>query len=518
MSGISHKALYDKLRDTTVIERSVQYAHWTLPQLMADFTGRQGQRVVVERDYQEVGALLINHLSSKLIRLLFPTTHPFFKIKPSVEFVKEALSQGADETKLNAGLARLEMDATQQLFLNASYAQLILAMKHLIATGNVLLYRDKDAQKSVAYGLQSFGIRRDGKGEMVDCVLRECTYVEALPYDVQQVLIAKNKSLYSRPEQYVEIFTRIHREYVDKRPVYVVSQEVDTTPVGEQSHYPLHLCPWTAPTWSLIIGEHYGRGLVEDYAGGFAKLSDLSEAATLYGIEIMRVVHLVSAGSGTDIDDLMAAEHGEYVRGDPNTVSAHESGDAGKLAQVAAEIASVFGRLAKAFMYDANTRDAERVTAYELQRDAQEAENALGGVYSALAASMQVPLAHITLVEVDSNTLPGLISEELKLSIVAGIPALGRTSDVQNLLAATQEATAIVPVLTQLDSRVDKNKLMDLLYSSRSVDTSLINKSPETMAEEARASQQAQQGQAQMMQAADLADQANQMQQLQGQV
>ncbi len=135
MSGISHKALFEKLRDTTVIERSVQYAHWTLPQLMADFTGRQGQRVVVERDYQEVGALLINHLSSKLIRLLFPTTHPFFKIKPSAEFVKEALSQGADETKLNAGLARLEMDATQQLFLNASYAQLILAMKHLIATG-----------------------------------------------------------------------------------------------------------------------------------------------------------------------------------------------------------------------------------------------------------------------------------------------------------------------------------------------------------------------------------------------
>lgn len=515
MANISHKALFDKLRDTTVIERAVQYAHWTLPQLMADFTATQGRRVCLERDYQEVGALLTNHLSSKLARILFPTTTPFFKIKPSVEFVRATIEEGATEIDLNSGLARLEMDATQQLFLNSSYAQLIHAIKHLIVTGNVLLYRDQKEQKSVAYGLQSYVVRRDGMGEMVDCVLRECTYVEALPWDVQEILRSKDKAKYSRPEQYVEVYTRIHRVYVQGRQVYEVSQEVDVTPVGEVSTYPKHLCPWSAPTWSLVIGEHYGRGLVEDYAGGFAKISDLSEAAALYGIEIMRVVHLVSAGSGTDIDDLMNAEHGEYVRGDPNTVNAHESGDAGKLLQVANEIATVFARLAKAFMYEANTRNAERVTAYELQRDAQEAENALGGVYSSLAASMQVPLAHIALTEINSSILPGLISKELKLSIVAGIPALGRSSDVQNLLAATQEAAAIVPALVQVDNRIDPRKVMDLVMAGRSVDVSMIHKDKATMEAEARASQQAAVGEQQMMQAADLADQANQLQQLQ---
>ncbi len=515
MAKCSHKALFTKLRDTTVIDRATQYAHWTLPQLMADFTATQGRRVYLERDYQEVGALLTNHLSSKLARILFPTTTPFFKIKPSEEFIQTATAEGVSNTDLNSGLARLEMDATQQLFLNASYSQLILALKHLLVTGNVLLYRDDKERKSVAYGLQSFVIRRDGKGEMVDCVLKECTYVEALPYDVQEILKVRDKARYNRPEQYVEVYTRIHRVYVEGRQVYEVTQEVDETPVGEKSVYPKHLCPWTAPTWSLIIGEHYGRGLVEDYAGGFAKISDLSEAAALYGIELMRVVHLVAAGSGTDIDDLMAAEHGEYVRGDPNTVAAHESGDAAKLAQVTQEIAAVFARLAKAFMYEANTRNAERVTAYELQRDAQEAENALGGVYSALTASMQVPLAHIVLTEVNSEVLPGLISEELKLSIVAGIPALGRSSDVQNLLAASQEAAAIVPVLVQVDNRIDPKKVIDLIMAGRSVDTSLINKDKATLDAEARADAQAAQGEQQMMQAADLADQANQLQQLQ---
>lgn len=517
MARVTHKALFNKLQDTTVIERSELYSHWTLPYVMADFSGSYGRRVVLERDYQEMGALLVNHLSAKLAKLLFPSSHPFFKIKPAPSFVKEAQNNGATLTALNSGLARLEMDASQQLFLNASYAQLILALKHLLITGNVLLYRDRATQKSVAYGLQSFVVRRDGKGEMLDCVLRECTYVEALEEDIQKLLKISDKNKYSRPEQEVDLYTRIHREYRNGQIVFVVTQEVDTIPVGTPSEYPRHLCPWTVPTWNLIVGEHYGRGLVEDYAGGFAKLSDLSEAAALYGIEIMRVVHLVAAGAGTDIDDLMSAESGEYVRGDPDTVKAHEAGDAGKLQQVLGTISEVWGRLAKAFMYEANTRDAERVTAYELQRDAQEAENALGGAYSSLSASLQVPLAHVALMEVNSDVLPGLISEELKLSIVAGIPALGRSSDVQNLLACSQEAAAIVPALVQLDKRVDPHKVMDMLYAGRSVDVALFHKSEQQLNEEAQAAQQAAAGEAQMMQAADMADQANQMQVLQQQ-
>lgn len=517
MAKLSHKALFDKLRDNTVIERCTQYAHWTLPQLMANFAEQKGGRITIERDYQEMGALLTNHLSAKLAKLLFPTSHPFFKIKPMPAFIQAATEEGVASTDLNAGLARLEMDAKEQLFLNSSYAQLILALKHLIVTGNVLLYRDRDAQKSVAYGLQSFVVRRDGQGELVDCILRECTYFEALPQEVQSVLLSADRAKYNDPEKYVEVFTRISRQYIQGRIVYEVTQEVDTLPVGEPSTYPKHMCPWSVPTWGLIIGEHYGRGLVEDYAGGFAKLSDLSEAATLYGIEIMRVVHLVAAGSGTDIDDLMNAEHGEYIRGDPNTVAAHESGEHNKLQQVLANVAEVWTRLSKAFMYEANTRDAERVTAYEIQRDAEEAENALGGVYSSLSSSMQVPLAHIILTEVNSDTLPGLISEELKLSIIAGTAALGRSSDVQNLLTASQEAAAIIPALVQLDNRIDPRLVMDLIMASRSVDVSLIHKSKEVQAQEAQAAQQAAQGEAQMMAAADMADQANQMQQLQQQ-
>lgn len=358
---ISHQALFTKLQDSEVVRRALQYAHWTLPCLMADMQGKGG-KTVIERDYQEMGAILTNFLSAKIAGILFPSSRPFFKISASAQLVQNATEQGTAKAALIAGLSRMEADACALLFQNASYNQIILALKHLIVTGNTLVYRDTEKHRTITYGLQSYATRRDGQGVLLDCVLREFTYVEALPVELQEVLRAKNRVLYSRPEQECTIYTRIHRGYNDaKQATYTVTQEVDTTPCGTKGIYPEHLCPWQALTWNLIPGEHHGRGLVEDYAGGFAKLSDLSEAHALYAIEVMRIVHLVSSGSGTDIDDLTAAETGEYIAGSKDTVTVHEAGDGSKLQQVSQEIAQITTRLSTAFMYGSNTRDAERV-------------------------------------------------------------------------------------------------------------------------------------------------------------
>lgn len=516
MSALTHKSLFDKLRDTYVIDKAKQYAHWTLPALMAEFTETRNGRVVLERDYQEIGALLTNHLASKMTRLLFPSNAAFFRISTSEELKKRAAELGADNAEIQSKLARMEKDASARVFLNASYAQLILALKHLIVTGNVLIHRDAKTKSTVAYGLQSFVVRRDGKGRLLDCVLRETTCVEALPENLQATLRAKDKAKYSRPEQSVDVFTRIHRVMQGDEEIHEVSQEVDTIPVGSPSKYPAKMCPYQVITWSIIAGEHYGRGLVEDYAGGFAKLSDMSEAAALYGIEMMRIVHLVSAGSGTDIDDLANAEVGEYVRGDPNTVTAHESGDANRLKQVDEQINAVVQRLSKAFMYQANVRDAERVTAFELQQEAVEAEHALGGSYSSLSESMQLPMAHILLLELNDAMLEGLLTGKVKLDISAGIPALGRSTDVQNLVGAAQEAAAILPVLQQVDTRVHPHRTLDVIYAGRSVDTELIFKTKDELAAEAEADKQVAQGQEQVQVAASAADQVRALQSIQG--
>lgn len=358
---LTHKALFTKLQDTETVRRAVQYAHWTLPALMAELENRNG-KAVLERDYQEMGAILTNFLSAKVAGILFPSSRPFFKISASAQLVQDAQNEGIPKADLIAGLSRMETDACALLFQNASYNQIILALKHLIVTGNALVYRDTEKHRTITYGLQSYATRRDGQGVLLDCVLREFTYVEALPMELQEILRAKDRVRYSRPEQECIIYTRIHRGYNKRNEaIYTVTQEVDTTPCGTEGIYPEHLCPWQALTWNLIPGEHHGRGLVEDYAGGFAKLSDLSEAHALYAIEVMRIVHLVSPGSGTDIDDFASAETGEYIAGSKETVSVHEAGEGTKLQQVANEISQLTVRLSTAFMYGSNTRDAERV-------------------------------------------------------------------------------------------------------------------------------------------------------------
>lgn len=513
---ISHKSLFSKLQDTSLIAKCTTYAHWTLPQLMADMSITRGlTRALVERDYQEIGALLTNNLASKLARLLFPGHFSFFKIEASDDVKAEAEDSGKT-TELMSKLSKLELRASQRVFKHASYAQLILLLKHLIVTGSAVLYRDSKASKCVVYGLHSFAIRRDGKGGILDLVIREYETYEALPLEIQKYLKSKVPGKYNRAEQIVEVYTRVHRKQGDAGNVYFeVTQEVDTTPVGEANTYPEHLCPYIAPTWSLISGEHYGRGLVEDFAGGFAKLSDLSEAATLYGIEMMRVLHLVAAGSGTDIDDIANAETGQYVRGDPATVSAHESGDGRKLQEVSSVIEQTTTRLSTAFMYQGPTRDAERVTMYELQRQAQEAEYSLGGAYSSLAEGIQVPLACLLMYEEDRNTLAALLSTDIKPQISAGLPALGRSADVQNALLAAQEAAALVS-LSQIDSRFDPAKLVDLVLAGRSVDAKALQYDEETMEKLAKAENAEQTGMNQVTQAQADASTLEQLQSLTG--
>ncbi|QDH84549.1 putative collar protein [Achromobacter phage vB_AxyP_19-32_Axy21] len=492
---VPYKQRYETMRDSVVIDSAKAFAHWTLPQLMAmadQDIAAEHQRYSVERDYQEVGALLVNNLAAKLVQLMFPMQRPFFNTTLPHQLMRRAM-MGHDKTEIEANLARMTMDASQALVGNASYAQLLLAAKYLIVTGNVLTYRDTKAHQTTAYGLSQFVGQRDGRGEVQEIILREHTYFEALSPQLQTELRQANPTKYGRPDpggkrKRVEMFTRIVRASSRTGAViWRVSQEIDVIPVGEPAQYPEHLCPWQWITWNLIPGEHYGRGHVEDYSGGFAKLSDLSEAAALYGIEMTKIVHLVAKGQGTDIDALNDAEHGEYVSGSNGSVEAYEAGDAGKLQAVRAEIVSVSQNLSRAFMYTGEVRDSERTTAYEIAQMQQEAEQTLGGTVAALSQHWQTPLAHILLTEIEPGILAGLITKRVRLEVAAGWAAMARSVKVQLLLRAVSEIGATMETLLTFDDRIDRYKVLDMIYAGQGIDAQSLFKSPAQLAAEKRA-------------------------------
>ncbi|MEO9300019.1 portal protein, partial [Devosia alba] len=146
-------------------------------------------------------------------------------------------------------------------------------------------------------------------------------------------------------------------------------------------------------------------GLVEDYAGEFARLSELSKALTLYEVEAMRFVNMSNSASGVDIDAFNEAAVGDIIQTNAPAgttgpgIWAYEGGVYQKIQVMQAEIASIEQRLARAFMYGGNTRDAERVTAYEIRQNAQEAQEALGDAYSQLSSVWLTKLAYLYCLE-----------------------------------------------------------------------------------------------------------------------
>lgn len=516
---MNHKTLFGKMQDALVLDKCRNYARWTIPYLMVEPT-KDGKAVEVEGDFQSRGALLVNSLASKLANLLFPTVTPFMRIHLSDVEREQLKASGVEESQLGAILSNLEMEASQRVFRNDSFNQIILALKHLIVTGNAAVYRDSDRGRITAYSLNDFVVKRASSGEVLDAIIREKTYYEALPEEVRAELDKvgngrfKGNDAYSKP---IYIYTRMLRDtFVGGRASYKVWQEVEDVPLPDEMSgtYPAEFLPWTFPTWNLLSGENYGRGLVEEHKGDLAKLSEVSEALTIYEIESLRVVNLVGAGAHSNIDELQNSETGAYVRADPDAVQAFETGSSNKIQLISGELEQVFNTLARAFMYKGNTRTGERVTAYEIRTEALEVESAMGGAYSALAESFQLPLSYVLLYEVDREFMTTLVlNPNSRLDINTGINALGRASKVQNLLQALEEGQVAVQLATQIDRRIDPAKIMDMVFAGRSVDTSEFFKSEKQIREEAEAEQQQAEAIAQM-EAAEAAD--NQQQVIEG--
>lgn len=516
----TYRGRFLALRKGTLIKRWEKYAYWTLPSLIVP-EGHKSTEDNLVRDFQEFGALLVNNLSSKLAGLLFPPGRAFFKAEPSKEMLDYAAKSGVSTPELQSVLATAEVAASNALYVNAAYAQINNALKLLLITGNALVFRDTQNMTLRVYPPTNYVTLRGPDGTLIEMILKEAMSYGSIPQEYKSKLIAKNaKYTKYRPDDVVWRYTRVVlmqpvvEEGIPKNPVHVETQQLDDVQVDYEVRYPVDTSPWMAPTWNLICGEHYGRGLVEDYAAGFAKLSSLAESSTLYAIELMKVLNLVAPGAMADLEELNSAKSGAYVQGVPGQIAPYMQGASVKLQEVEGQITTTAQNLAKAFMYKGNTRNAERVTEYELRLDAQEAEQSLGGAYSTLSAALQLPLARVLFSEIDTMIRDGMIAGHLKPKIISGLQSLGRSADIQNLVAASQEIAAIVPVLQQMDKRVDVAKVIDLIMMARSVDFKSLQKSDAQLQQEAQAQQQQLQGQQSIAQAQAMAAQQDQLQTL----
>lgn len=322
MSRETHESLYRTYTDDSLKRRLEYYALWTIPSVFPkDETVVPNGNAQIEHDYQSIGALMVNRLATKLASTLFPPNSSFFRIEAN-----DQLKEYIDREGIKS-LVALENKACRKLLLNASYAQLVQALRLLIITGDVLLRRENE--KVRVFSLKNYVVRRNNVGEDQDIILKECIRYTELPQYLKDVIEVK------QPADTVTLYTRIQRVVteVDGLPLtkWVETQEVEGKPVNYEATYSDVLCPYFTVKWNHVNGDMYGRGYVEEYTGDFAKLSELSQALTEYELNSCIVLNVYNPTGQFDIDRAVGAVSGDWITGQVESVQKYEVGDFQKI-------------------------------------------------------------------------------------------------------------------------------------------------------------------------------------------
>ncbi len=447
--AMTAKGRFDSLRveRDPFLSRAREVSKLTIPSLIPP-EGSTGA-TKLPTPFQSVGSKGINNIASKLLLALFPPGSSFFKLTID-DFVLDRLiaqaggdKEGQDaKGKFEKALAKVEHAVTTRMEAVGMRVDLFEALKHLVTGGNALI-RIADKGKLMVYPLSHYVCKRDGEGEPLEIVLEQCFAPMTLPKEAKEIYdmqMAGKDDAAATPNT-VYIYTRICR----REARWVVYQEMLGEEIpGTRGYYPLDNSPWLPLRLNRIAGEDYGRGLGEEYLGDLYSLESLSQSIVEFAAIAAKILFFVDEAGTTQKKQIAEAPSGSVLDGrasDVTVLGLEKFADF----RVAKETADgIETRLGEAFLLgSAARRDAERVTAEEIRLIASELEQALGGVYSVLSAELQLPLVKRLMLQMTrERALPPLPKEAVTPSIVTGLSALGRTSDLQKLdtlLAGVQQ-------------------------------------------------------------------------------
>jgi len=415
----------------TVLKRAREASALTIPNVIV----RSGHTETSElpTPFQSVGSRGVRNLASKFLLSLFPPNVPFFKYTIDdlavEEIEQEAGSEGRGEIEKALGKReRLVMKEIESSYFRTAAFE---AFKHLIISGNVLMFVPEDGMAQV-FGLDKFVVSRDPSGTVLEIILKQSFAPSTLPPEAQALLGGGGTNM-GMDAQTVNLYTGIRRTQKGK---YEVIQEVGGKIIpNTRKVFDEESCPWKALRLTKIDGEDYGRGYVEDYLGDLISLEGLSQTLLEGSAVAAKIITLVNPNGTTNIKDIAQAENGAVIAGSPDEVAMLQAEKRADMSVAQTQVQNLTQNLSFAFLMNtAIQRQAERVTAQEIRFMAQELESALGGLYSLLAQEFQLPMVRIFEKRMEKNRkVPPLPDNITMPTVVTGLDALGRGQDLQNL-------------------------------------------------------------------------------------
>ena len=447
--------------------------------------------------WQSVGAKGVVTLSSKLMLGLLPPSTSFFKLqlddsKLGVEIPPESKSE------LDLSFAKIERMIMEAIAASTDRVQIFTALKHLVVTGNALLYMGKDGMKM--YPLNRYVVERDGNGDPVEIVTKEKINKELLP---KLPLPLKDDSVVDDQSvgKDVDIYTCV--KLTPKG--WKWHQEVhDIVIPDSEGKAPKNKCPFLPLRFVTVDGEDYGRGRVEEFLGDLKSLEALMQALVEGSAAAAKVVFTVSPSSVTKPHTLANAGNGAIIQGRPDDIGVVQVGKTADFQTAYQLINTLEKRLAEAFLI-MNVRDSERTTAEEVRMTQMELEQQLGGLFSLLTTEFLLPYLHRKMHTLtQSKQIPTLPKNLVKPTIVAGINALGRGQDRDALV---QFITTIAQTTgpEALAQYMNPDEAIKRLAAAQGIDVLNLVKTVDERNQEQQQAMQAQQMQSLTDQAGQLA-------------
>ena len=478
------------------LEVAYECAELTIPTLIMRNETNNYQSFVTP--WQSVGAKGVTTLSSKLMLGLLPPSTTFFKLqlddsKLGVEIPAEAKSE------LDLSFAKIERMIMESIAASTDRVQIFAALKHLVVTGNALLFMGKEGMK--VYPLNRYCVERDGNGEVIEIVTKEKVSKKllGLPEIDKQTPNDDDQGDYSGTKD-VDVYTCVKRS--DKGWNWY--QEANGTVLPDSiGKAPLTKSPWLPLRFVTVDGEDYGRSRVEEFLGDLKSLEALMQALVEGRAAAAKVVLTVSPSSTTKPASLANAGNGAIIQGRPDDVGVVQVGKTADF-QTAFQLVNVLEkRLAEAFLV-LSVRQSERTTAEEVRMTQMELERQLGGLFSLLTTEFLIPYLDRKMHTLTkSKKIPSVPQNLVKPTIVAGINALGRGQDREALV---QFITTIAQTMgpQALAQYLNADEAIKRLAAAQGIDILNLVKSMEE-----RNAEQQQAMQAQQMQS--LTDQAGQL-------
>jgi hypothetical protein len=420
------------------LQRARHNAMLTIPSLMP-LEGHDGKSHMIE-PYQSLGATGVMAMASRLTMALIPAGRPHLRLAIPPQILMKMEGEVSPET--NQMLAKAE-SLVQASAERANWrAATLEGTQQLLVVGSIVEETLEDDTIRL-HRLDNFVWRRDFRGNMLECVLREFWDRNSIPEEVRPPA-ATNTALMARDAEDIEVFTLIRLMTRGDNEFYEVETQLGTGEIiREKKEFEPAALRYRFLRWSATPGEDYGRSKTEDIVGDLRSLDSLTKQAL--EISAMGAKHFTMVRPGATANGLKnrltRVRNGDVVLGDFESVEMKQFQISSGYQVLADQITKLEERISRAFLLLSGgaQRNAERVTATEIERDVQELEATLGGVFSTLSLEMLEKRTELLIEDMKAREeFPQIEREELQVVILTGLEALSRERDVSRGVQAAQ--------------------------------------------------------------------------------